>query len=120
MKTRIYIAGPLSTGNLVSNIKPAIEVANELIRRGFAVFCPHLSHFNELFAGESIPWEEWLTMDESWISVSHAVLRIGGPSRGADREVAFAHRLGIPVFYQVQNLVRVAKVLWGSGLTDGL
>src|SRR5437870_10078759 len=45
------------------------------------------------------------------VSVCHGLLRLPGKSAGADREVAFAERSGIPVFSSVAELL--------SGLPPG-
>lgn len=62
---------------------------------------PHpLAHgeFRELGA------EPWLTMDLELVKRSDAVLRLPGDSSGADGEVEHATKLGIPVFYRIEDL----------------
>jgi hypothetical protein len=104
-RTRVYIAGPLSTGNLVENIKPAVDAAQYLIERGYAPFCPHLSHFWEVLAGKSTPWEEWLEVDMAWLETADALLRLPGYSRGADREIKFAQSHNVCVYYSMEELL---------------
>jgi hypothetical protein len=40
-----------------------------------------------------------------WVSVADAVLRLPGTSPGADREVALALSLGIPVYYDIEEML---------------
>lgn len=97
---RIYIAGPITLGDVELNVHHGIAVADVLMRHGFCPYVPHLTYYwNQLFPHT---WEEWLHLDEAWIMVCDAILRLPGPSNGADREASFACEYGIPVF---ENLV---------------
>lgn len=118
LKKRVYIAGPISKGDLLENIRQAEEAFVELVRDGFAPFCPHWSAFagsavcdgftadgRTVVAGKatvasSLPLnhDDWLDVDLPWVAVADAVLRLPGESAGADREVALAGVFGIPVF----------------------
>jgi len=103
---RVYVAGPISKGDIWANVRRGVEVGLQLLDFGFAVFIPQLSMYAEpdALAG-SKRYEEWLDNDFSWIEVSDCVLRIPGESAGADREVAHAEKLGIPVFYSLEDLI---------------
>jgi NTP pyrophosphatase (non-canonical NTP hydrolase) len=119
-RRRIYIAGPISQGDLASNMNQAVQAYTRLIHAGFAPLCPHLScyakpvHSTESGAvwceattsGKSgIAHDAWLAVDLQWVAVSEAVLRLPGESPGADRETAFAQQLGIPVFPSVEHVI---------------
>lgn len=103
---RVYIAGPYTgDGTLPSrreNVRVAVDVASQLMDLGYDYFLPHLSHFVDLHHQQ--PYEKWLKLDFVWLAQCEALLRIPGNSPGADREVEEAHRLGIPVFYSVEEL----------------
>ena len=101
---KIYIAGPYSKGDVAINVKRAMDVANVLINMGFAPFCPHLSHF--LHMNNAQPYEKWLDLDNQFIPVCDALLRLPGESSGSDKEVALAESLGIPVYYSINDLPR--------------
>jgi hypothetical protein len=123
MKKRIYIAGPISSGDLLHNIRQADEAFFALLRAGFAPFCPHWS----VFAGEAhnvctpaqgrivraqatvLPHgtthDDWMGVDLPWVSVADGVLRLPGVSVGADREVRQAEAGQIPVFQSVNDVV---------------
>ncbi len=60
-RTRVYVAGPYSTGDPVMNTARAIDVGTTLLRRGYAPFVPHLTMFWH-FAHPQ-PYETWLDYD---------------------------------------------------------
>lgn len=127
MRHRIYIAGPISKGDLLQNVKQADEAMRALMLAGFAPFNPMLSVYaggatrpeQWVTRGERPVWAiadrksslpdvahaDWLGMDLEWVAVSHAVLRLPGESTGADLETAHAERHGIPVFHDLAALV---------------
>ena len=99
---KVYVAGPYSKGDVALNVRSAILVAGQLRDAGFAPFLPHLTHFWHLVAPR--PYEDWLDLDNQFIPCCDALLRIPGESSGADKEVALARSLNIPVFYSQTNL----------------
>ena len=100
---RIYVAGPMSIGDMESNIRQAINAADWLIKLGHVPFVPHLTHFWNLMSPHS--WETWLKIDESWLLVCDCLVRLPGESRGADREVAFCEANNIPVYVGMEALM---------------
>lgn len=112
MAERVYIAGPMSgSGAIASNVRIAIQAADELMQAGFFPFVPHLTHFWHMISPKE--YEEWLELDFGWLAVCNAVLRLPGESPGADREVDRATDLGIPVFYSVAEVVGWHRVVSG-------
>lgn len=106
MRKRVYVAGPISKGNLQENIDKAARAGVSLLTSGFAVYIPHLSALIEPDALVGTPrYEEWLENDFAWIEKSDAVLRLDGESAGADREVAYARDRGVLTFYSVDDIV---------------
>jgi len=103
---RVYIAGPISQGNQFLNCVRGVQVADTLLQMGYIPFCPHLSYFWHHISGRPPTYGEWLKYDFHWIRLCHAVLRIPGESLGADKEVEFAKKYKIPVFYSIQTLKR--------------
>jgi hypothetical protein len=103
IRRRIYVAGPMAVGNFVANVRMGIDAGNELRDLGFVPFIPHLDSLWTLVHPRD--YEDLLDLDFAWIEVCDGLLRIPGESKGADREVAHAHGLGIPVFYDVAQLV---------------
>jgi uncharacterized protein DUF4406 len=104
---RVYVAGPYSSGDVAANVRSAYEAANRLVDGGLAAFVPHHTHFWHLIFPR--PYEEWLTLDLAFLPCCDAVLRLPGESPGADGEVREARKLGIPVFEDVDELVRALR-----------
>lgn len=100
---KIYIAGPYSKGDVAINVKKSMDMANELIENGYAPFCPHLTHF--LHMNKPQPYKKWLEIDDQFVLVCDALLRIPGDSNGADKEIQLAKENNIPVFYSLEDLI---------------
>ena len=94
-QVKIYIAGPYTLGGQARNVRAQIDVANRLAEMGQEPFAPLLNHF----WGIVYPHDKefWMKMDLKWVGVCDGLIRLPGESEGADREVAEARRLGIPV-----------------------
>lgn len=133
MRKKVYIAGPISKGCLLSNVNQATAAFVALAKLGFAPLCPHWSVYSKpaerrdiyverngrpSFAGSEVfcvatamgnddmVHADWMGVDLPWVAVADAVLRLPGESTGADLETAHAARLGVPVFGTVEELVR--------------
>lgn len=96
-RRRVYVAGPLSAGNTLENVRRAILVGKICWRAGLAPVVPHLNALWALVDGAQ-PHDFWLELDLEWLRACDAVIRLVGVSPGADREVEAAVLLGIPVF----------------------
>jgi hypothetical protein len=98
MKTNIcvYVAGPLTCGDVLANTRLAIIAGNNLRNDGYIPFIPHLTVFWDMVFPRS--YEDWMSQDFEWLSRCDALYRLPGESGGADREVKLAKKLGIPVF----------------------
>lgn len=127
MRRRVYIAGPISKGDLSHNIRQAERAFFKLIKAGLAPFCPHWSCYSTgpllglhptssreetyVYAvataagGGGCGHADWLGADLPWVAVSEAVLRLPGDSSGADMEVRCAEENGIPVFHAVDEVI---------------
>ncbi len=130
MKFRVYIAGPITKGNLADNVNQATAAFVALAKAGFAPLNPMWSVYAKPCAQDydfdrwqnRVPVEgrckcigtrngndemthaDWIGADLPWVEVSHAVLRLPGESSGADMEVAHAVAHGIPVFNSLAAL----------------
>lgn len=126
MKRRVYIAGPISKGDMLHNVRQADDAFFSLLKSGsVAPWNPMWS----VFAGSAerpvapdgpvcasadaqprgTTHADWMGVDLSWVAVSEAVLRLPGESVGADAEVAEARRLNIPVFHSVGEVIAWAE-----------
>jgi hypothetical protein len=95
-RLRVYVAGPMSA-DMFDGVQRGIRWGRQMFLDGLAPFIPHFDAFWFLPDGH---WEQYLTYDLEWVSVSEAVFRLEGESRGADKECAVAEELGIPVYYE--------------------
>lgn len=124
-RKRVYIAGPISKGDLAHNINQATAAFLALARAGLAPWCPHWSAFSGGvgrvgytvvgIAGANpndLRHADWLAVDLPWVAAADAVLRLPGESTGADREVELARLMGIPVFERVEDLIAWARGKW--------
>lgn len=105
-RTRVYVTGPLSKGDVALNVRAAVITGSHLMDRGYAPYIPHLSHFIHMLAPK--PYEEWMRLDKEWLLLCHVMIRLPGQSDGADRECQWAADAGIPIFTRLDDLM--AKV----------
>ena len=105
MKT-VYVAGPLTKGNLYANTKAAVEAGDRLWKAGLLPFVPHAISMGEFICPKE--YEDAMRYDFAWLKKCDALLRLPGDSPGADREVSCALDLGIEVFRSEENLIRWA------------
>lgn len=95
-KTRVYVAGPLSKGDVAMNVRLACKAGFELLSHGYSPFVPHLTHLQHMLY--PMPYEAWMEQDRQWLLLCHAMLRLPGESAGAQQEELWAIEAGIPVF----------------------
>lgn len=106
-KPFVYIAHPI-TGNMTLNVHDAMDVWDTLVDSGWVVpYCPGWSVVQDVHSPRS--WPEWLSYCFDLIPHVDAMLRAEGASRGADKEEAYAKELGIPVFYDTEDLLSWAQ-----------
>lgn len=126
----IYIAGPISRGDLAHNINQATEAFRALALAGLAPLCPHWSAYSsgarvaegtrEVYAvataaGCGLSHADWLAVDLAFVERSDAVLRLPGESTGADLETAHAIAHGIPVFDDIDAALQWSRRLDARG-----
>lgn len=122
---RVYLAGPITKGDLAHNINQASQAFERLALAGLSPFCPQWSAFAgpcsrpyhiKQVVGIAAPQPnklthaDWLRVDLDWVACADAVLRLPGESTGADQETAFARGRGIPVFDS-----EAALLAWAQG-----
>ncbi len=104
---RVYVAGPITLGDTTLNIRRGIEVGNTLLNIGHAPYVPHLTHFWQLMFPRE--YEEWLNLDNQFLPLCEALIRLPGESLGSDKEVSLAIDLGIPVYYGLEAFLSSNK-----------
>lgn len=102
-RSRVYLAGPLSS-DPTANTHRAIDIGSLIVDMGGDPFIPHLSHYRDKRFPRSYSF--YVAEDLRWLTVCDALFRFEGESKGADGEVAEAERLGIPVFYTLDELAK--------------
>lgn len=107
--TIVYVSGPITTGgNVPVNVRRGIEAAVSLMDLGYVAICPHEKAFGmEMLSPRS--YEEWMEYDFRCIEASDAVFRMPGESVGGDREVEYAVKIGVPVYYSLDMLTLCEK-----------
>ena len=112
---RIYVAGAYSADNILDclrNIGRGEDYAARVFLMGHAPFCPW--HDKDYVLRN---WDLWLSVDMfyryslAWLEVSDGMLVIPGweGSRGTIDEIAFAHEMGIPVYWSLEDLPEVEE-----------
>jgi len=92
----IYVAGPYSHPDPITNTKRAIEAGDILRSLGFVPFIPHLTMLWHFLKPHDIDY--WYEYDNEWIRKCDALLRLPGESLGADKEVELMKELGKPIY----------------------
>lgn len=95
-KKHVYVAGPYTSGGEAANVRIALDMGDRILALGGVPFVPHLFHLWDLNAPK--PYEAWMEICLAWVTKCDALVRLPGESAGADREVARARELGLPVF----------------------
>ena len=98
----IYISSPYANGDVAENIRKACLAGNEILKKGHIPYIPHLTYLWHLITPK--PKQEWLDIDLALIPRMDALLRLPGESAGADKEVALAKCLNIPVYYSLDAI----------------
>ena len=114
----IYISGPIGDGGkctpeeIEENVQIAEDIYGELIEKGYAPFCPHLSYYpdkkwRELKIRE-LPHETWLRMDFHWVRKCKYFFYMKpeeyGESHGAKMEYNLALKEGKKIFYDMKEV----------------
>jgi len=105
-KPLVYVAGPI-TGDPWGCVRRGTDAFRALREIGCVPFLPQLSVLHEMVDPQ--PYEAWLAYDFDVIEHCDALLRLHGDSAGADREIAHAEALGIPVHRGHVPLAWVAR-----------
>ncbi len=109
MKSRpwVYVAGPYTKGDVVVNVRNAVLAGQTLWERGYWPFVPHLTHLWHTIIPQ--PYKQWLEFDLYPLEKCDILLRIPGPSSGADDEIEFAMEREIRVVYSLDDLPEITE-----------
>lgn len=105
--TLVYIASPYSFGDQNINVWYSMGIGDELIKAGITPVMPLLFHFFDQAFPHS--YETYMRMSFEMLSRCDALLRLPGVSAGADRECIAARKSGIPIFHDIDKLIKWHK-----------
>lgn len=91
----LYLAGPISTGQLIQNVREMCYYADMLMNYKLAPYNPASSHTQDLILPRS--YSDWLKYDFKMLTKMGLLLRMPGDSKGADMEIIWAKQHGIPI-----------------------
>jgi hypothetical protein len=114
-KPLVYIAGPYTNPDPVLNTRSTLILAAEFYEGGHVVpLVPHLTLLWNLVVPR--PIEFWYAYDLELLRRCDALFRMPGESTGASVEEEEAHRLGLPVFTDREELLSWASATRTAGL----
>ena len=106
----VYIASQYSNGGkitnrneLLTNVKIQMDYSDILMKYGFLVHTPLLSHFQDSYKKQS--YEIWIRQCLNNIIKYDNVLRIKGKSQGANKEIKLAKSKNIPIYNSIRALL---------------
>jgi len=117
-KMRIYIAGPYTPNSnnkhhciqeAAHNVDRAVRIGIELIEKGHYPFVPHLSHYlhvNPACKGD-LGQAFYYEYDNSFLIYWAEALFFIAPSKGANAELELAKKLGLKIFYSLDDVPEV-------------
>jgi|AntAceMinimDraft_4_1070372.scaffolds.fasta_scaffold08840_6 hypothetical protein len=104
---KVFVSSPYTKGDMVKNLNDHFKISNKLIDLGFAPFVPLLYHYLEIH--QIRDYDVWLDIDLEWLKQSDIMLRLPGESSGAEMEEKIANMSGIPVFYNIEDLLNYSE-----------
>ncbi len=115
---RVYVAGPYSSDNVLGvleNIRDGINACTRLFEAGLSPYCPWLDYHYVLASQKPLSVNGFYKLSLDWLMASNAMLVIGAwkKSKGTKLEISKANEYNIPVFYDIESLLRYADT-WGG------
>lgn len=125
-KPTVYVASPYTKGDPCVNARFQMKVFDQLIDDGIVTpIVPLWSHFQHTAFPR--PYADWILYDKEIIErCADCVLRLNvreermdyeeeyyiSESSGADGEIELASRLGLQVFYSIEQVYQWAEAEW--------
>jgi hypothetical protein len=119
-RERIYVAGPYTSRKhdehsscVVEtqwNVNKAMEIGNELLRKGHFIYVPHYTHYLHIARNGNLPISAWYGLDNTFIECWATALFYIAPSPGADAELALAKKLGRRIFLKLEDVPNLWEV----------
>ena len=107
-RLRVFVAGAYSSDTIIGsldNMRRGMRLAYNVLKAGYAPFTPWFDYHFALIGEMTI--DEYRDYSLAWLRVSDAILVVKGweNSEGTKNEIKYAGELGIPVFYDLGDLV---------------
>ena len=109
---KVYVAGAYSADNVLDvlkNIGIGEDICAELFLRGFAPFCPwHDKDFVIKRPYSKYTIEMFYNYSIEWLKVCDVMFVIDGweKSSGTKKEIKIAEELGLPIYYNISELIK--------------
>lgn len=106
---KVYVAGKLNgmACDYLINVHRMIKQAERVRKAGFAVFVPGIDLLMGVVMGD---WEykDYFDNSQPWLVASDAIFVTPGweRSEGTKREIKYAESLGIPVYYDLNAMLK--------------
>lgn len=114
---RIFVAGPYAPRGVSlhdapriaqRNVDRAIEIGNELMRRGHYVHIPHLTHYMHCHSSCTEDLGGWYyDMDDSYIDHWATALFHIAPSPGSNAERKRAEKRGLTIYTKIEQVPNI-------------
>jgi len=106
---RVYIAGAYSANDVITvlnNIHRGIKASVEVLKAGYAPFCPWLDYQFQFF-DNTLTVEDYYRYSMAWLEVSDIVLVLSHSehSKGTQIEIKRAKELNIPIVHSLEELL---------------
>jgi hypothetical protein len=111
---RIYVGGKYTDDHafkVLNNMRIGMEYSVKVLKMGHSPYCPWLDYPFVWLEGGELEVERLYELSMDWLRVSDAVLLIPGweTSKGSVAEKEEAERLGIPIYYSLEDIPEVNK-----------
>lgn len=116
----IYLSGPIGNGGKstpeqqITNVTNGEDLYGELMKKGYAVFCPQLSYYPDKRWRDTgitkfqFDHAKWLEVDRQWVWKAkhffYMVPEIYGESKGAKMELGWAKDWGKRIFTNLDEV----------------
>lgn len=103
----VYIASPFSAYAVpMQAVAVQVDTFAVLLSAGHTPVAPLLYHYVD--QRHPATYERWMMWCLAMVARCDCVLRLPGESAGADDEVAEAQRLGLPVYFSLEEVLGCA------------
>jgi hypothetical protein len=111
---RVYVAGAYSSDNVIGvlgNMRRGINQSLDILEAGFAILCPWLDF--QFGLNRPLTLGQYQANSIAWLEVSDAMFLVPGweHSKGTQAEIEVANDLGIPIYTDIDSLLRYRDVL---------